>query len=254
MTCAILTPWWRRRRLDNGPAADEAELQAETRILDWRHERVRALAGRAREEAGPGGGERLFLIAAHRLISAGISPVYAMDDEQPVSRTIGLGRGSCSQRLAVLEAVARASGIPTRVRGLLVDGSFWYPRFPRLRFLVPDRVVLAWPEFRIDGEWTGVSELYGSLDKLGAKNPRGFTNSGGQTLFEALASTAVDWDGSAGLCGTDGGCADYDLSAAVRADLGRYASRDELFARHGQTLCATARAVSGPLLSRRAAA
>ena len=254
MTCAILTPWWRRRSPGSGLVADEAGLLAETRILDWRHELVRALARRARQEAAPGGSERSFLIAAHRLISAGIRPVYAMDDEQPVSRTIALGRGSCSQRLAVLEAAARIAGIQTRVRGLLVDGSLWYPRFPRLRFLVPDRVVLAWPEFRIDGEWTGVSELYGSLDELGAKNPRGFTNSGGQTLFEALASTAVDWDGSAGVCGADGGCADYDLSAAVRADLGRYTSRDELFTRHGQTLCATARAVSGPFLSKRAAA
>jgi hypothetical protein len=52
----------------------------------------------------------------------------------------------------VLEAVARAIGVPTRVRGLLVDGVFWYPRFPRSKPLVPERVLLAWPEFLLDGE------------------------------------------------------------------------------------------------------
>ncbi|MFJ3492195.1 transglutaminase domain-containing protein [Streptomyces sp. NPDC086091] len=264
MTCAILTPWWRRRLGRThaadaaGPAADDVRLLADTPILDWRHGRVRALADRARAAAVPGGGDRAFLVAAHRLVSAGINPVYAMDDEQPVSRTLALGRGSCSQRLAVLEAVARSGGVPTRVRGLLIDGSFWYPRFPRLRLLVPDQVVLAWPEFHVDGVWTAVSELYGSLDELRARNPRGFTNAGRQTLFEALSSTAVDWDGTAGLCGPqgapDGGCGDHDLSAAVRADLGRFASRDALFARHGQTLSATARAFAGPFLNRRAAA
>ncbi|SEK66054.1 hypothetical protein [Nonomuraea pusilla] len=68
-----------------------------------------------------------------------------MNERQPASRTLALGRGSCSQRLAVLEAVARACGVATRVRGLLVDGRFWHPRFPLLRPLVPGRVVLAWP-------------------------------------------------------------------------------------------------------------
>ncbi|WP_457464607.1 hypothetical protein [Streptomyces sp. TE5632] len=66
------------------------------------------------------------------------------------------GRGSCSQRLAVLESVARASGVATRVRGLLVDGSFWYPRFPRLHRIVPEQVLLAWPEFRLEGLPAGV--------------------------------------------------------------------------------------------------
>jgi hypothetical protein len=95
---------------------------------------------------------RSFVQAAHRLITERIGAVYALDDRQPVSVTIRRGSGSCSQRLAVLEAVARSRGIPTRVRGLFVDGSFWYPRFPRLRALVPRIVVLAWPEFLLDGE------------------------------------------------------------------------------------------------------
>nr|WP_307794071.1 transglutaminase domain-containing protein [Actinacidiphila bryophytorum] len=86
---------------------------------------------------------------AHRWISREVRPVYSVVETRPVSQVLRLGRGSCSQRMAVLETVARASGVPTRVRGLVVDGSFWYPRFPRLRRLVPAQVVLAWPEFHV---------------------------------------------------------------------------------------------------------
>ncbi|MEV3988858.1 transglutaminase domain-containing protein [Streptomyces sp. NPDC049837] len=246
MTSTVLTPWWRHRRPAPANAA-EGSIAA-TRILDWRHAGIRALLADARA-AARSQEERTLLLSAHRLISERVRPVYAMNDAQPASRTLARGRGSCSQRLAVLEAVARAAGVPTRVRGLLVDGSFWYPRFPRMRRLVPDAVVLAWPEFRIDGEWVNVSELYAPLGVLGARNPGGFTNTGSQTLFEALSSTAVDWDGSASVCGTDG-CAAYDLSAKVRRDLGRFSSRDELFAAHGQTLCPPARVIGGALLSR----
>ncbi|MFF8287609.1 transglutaminase domain-containing protein [Streptomyces sp. NPDC016309] len=246
MTSAVLTPWWKRRSPAPGDGAGARGSVAATRILDWRHAGIRRLLEDARGAAA-GSGQRPVLLAAHRLIGERVRPVYAMDDTRPASRTLARGRGSCSQRLAVLEAVARAAGVPTRVRGLLVDGTFWYPRFPRLRPLVPDAVVLAWPEFRLDGAWVNVSELYGPLDELGARDPRGFTNSGPQTLFEALSSTAVDWDGS--VCGADG-CASYDLSAMLRRDLGRFSSRDELFAVHGQTLCLPARIAGGALLGR----
>ncbi|WP_434094189.1 hypothetical protein [Nonomuraea wenchangensis] len=76
----------------------------------------------------------------------------------------------------MLEAVSRACGIPTRVRGLLVDG----------------------PE-------------------------------------------------------AGGGCAACDLSGHVRADLGRYVSRDALFLEHGQTVCRPVRFAVDPVMSRYAA-
>ncbi|MFG2821397.1 transglutaminase domain-containing protein [Kitasatospora sp. NPDC048365] len=265
MTCAVLTPWW-RARVDLGPAgaveAGAAEVgggTAPTPILDREHPRVRALVRAVGGEGPPV--ERLR--RAHRLIVARVRPVYSVEDLRPVSEVLRRGRGSCSQRLAVLEAVARAGGVPTRVRGLVVDGTFWYPRFPRLRRIVPDRVVLAWPEFRIDGGWVSVGELFGAAAGGGAEggfaedgfagggfSGGGFANRGSETLFEALARTPIDWDGPA-VCPADGaGC---DLSAYVLADLGRFDSRDELFARHGQTLCGPARLVAEPVLGRWAA-
>jgi hypothetical protein len=214
---------------------------AATPILDWKHPRV---LGFAAEVRGVGAGvERAFLITAHRLIAARVRPVYAMNERQPASTTLGLGRGSCSQRLALLEAVARACGIATRVRGLLLDGRFWHPRFPRLRALIPRQVVLAWPEFLLGGQWVAVSELYGDLGTLQAGGR--FTNTGGETLFDAIARTAVDWDGST--------CSSCDLSGRVLADLGYFDSRDDLFSKHGQTLCLPVRIPADLIMSRRTA-
>ncbi|MDH6216818.1 hypothetical protein M2283_004136 [Streptomyces pseudovenezuelae] len=176
-----------------------------------------------------------------------------------MSQILRLGRGSCSQRMAVLEAVARAWGVPSRVRGLVVDGTFWYPRFPRLRRLVPDQVVLAWPEFLVDeppeadrsaARRLPVSELFAGAGERRGRADGGFTNAGPETLFEALSRTSVDWDGATACPASDGSC---DLSAYLLTDLGHFDSRDELFARHGQTLCGPARFLAEPVLGRRAA-
>jgi transglutaminase-like putative cysteine protease len=233
----LVTPWWRRRRPVAGTAGGGVDP---TPILDWAHPLVRALAARV---ALPDRDDITRLRMAHQLIATTVRPVYSVNDKQPVSRTLRRKRGSCSQRLAILEGVARSQGIPTRVRGLVVDGSFWYPRFPRTRFLVPSQVVLAWPEFRLHEEWISVGELFGTLTELGASGAPGFTNTGPETLFDAIARTAVDWDGL--TC--ESGC---DLSATVLVDLGHFDSRDELFARHGQTLCGPLTVLADPFLSR----
>ncbi|PKT73213.1 hypothetical protein CW362_09750 [Streptomyces populi] len=261
MVSTLLTPCGRARQAVAG-GHDACGGTEPTRILDRGHPRVRSVVrsiGRAdREGEGPAA-KVAALRRAHRWISAEVRPVYSVQEARPVSQVLRLGRGSCSQRMAVLEAVARAWGVPSRVRGLVVDGTFWYPRFPRMRRLIPDQVVLAWPEFRIEGlsrddhtaaPWLPVSELFG-----GAREPRGrigggFTNAGPETLFEALSRTSVDWDGVAVCPASDGSC---DLSAYLLADLGRFDSRDELFARYGQTLCGPARLLAEPVLGRRAA-
>lgn len=265
MTSSLLTPRGRTgtRTAGGGTASGSTDP---TRILDWRHPRVAAAlryidgaAGSEERESADPDRRMAALRRAHRWIAESVRPVYSVQDTRPVSEVLRLGRGSCSQRLAVLEAVARASGVPTRTRGLLLDGAFWYPRFPRLRRIVPDRVLLAWPEFRPEGPptaahpaapWPTASELFGGPDELGGRQGGGFTNAGAETLFEAVSRTAIDWDGAT-LCPASG--ASCDLSGHVLADLGRFDSRDELFARHGQTLCGTARLLAEPVLGRRSA-
>jgi hypothetical protein len=243
MTSSMLMPR-RRTKVATAPIGNAEGSVLATRILDWNSPLVATLLSEPSIQAEIGIGR---LRATHRLIAASIRPVYAVNDTQPVSRTLAHRRGSCSQRLAVLEAVARSSGIETRVRGILVAGSFWYPRFPHLRWAVPDLVVLAWPEFMIEGAWVSVSELFGSIPELGACST-GFNNAERETLFDAISRTAVDWDGVSSKPGQASTC---DLSAIVRDDLGYFSSRDELFDIHGQTLCWLARTVSGPFLSHR---
>lgn len=210
-----------------------------TRVLDWRTDEVAAVAARLGEE--PGRSAQDWLRAAHVQISVAVRPVYALDDTQPTSKTLRRGRGSCSQRLAILEALARSHGIATRVEGIAVDGRFWYPRFPRLSWLVPERVILAWPEFRVGGQWLAVGDLF---DPEPAATM--FTNAGEETLFDAIGRTSVAWHGDC----ADGVC---DLSGHVLESLGYFDDRDVLFATHGQTLCWTARTVGEPVLSRRVA-
>lgn len=245
MTSRILTPWHQRSSRASAvrAGADAHPLCRSTAILDWDHPAVIALADRlGRHDKEPS----VYLRHAHQAISTMLRPVYGVRERQPVSRTIVRGRGSCSQRLALLEALARAAGIATRVEGLLVDGRFWYARAGRLWRLVPDQIVLAWPEFLIDHEWVSVSALYGPLDGLAlcGETP-GFTNTDAETLFEAVGRTAVDWHGDVRHRAPD-----CDLSGVVLGSLGHFPSRDALFASHGETLCPAIRPLADPLLSR----
>jgi hypothetical protein len=208
-----------------------------TRILDFQSPNVQGLITRSRE----GLHDPLEILErAHGFIRDEVHPVYALNEQQRISRTLARGVGSCSQRLALLEGVARAIRVRTRVRALLVDRSFWYPRFPRLGGMMPDQMRLAWPEFRLDGSWRGASELFGSI---GCQTGGGFKNHGAETLFEAVGRCAVDWDGKA----KDD---EYDLSAFIRSDLGYFDSRDELFRQLGETLNPAAKLVLSPVLSR----
>jgi hypothetical protein len=228
-------------------ARPSAEVRGSTRataILDHDAPRIRTLAQRVESEATPLDALR----AAHRIIARDVRPVYSVEDRRRVSRTLRLGRGSCSQRMAALEAVARAVRVRARVRGLLVDGAFWYPRFPRLKPFVPEEAPPAWPEFRINGAWIPIGELF-----TAPTTDRPYADKGGETLFDAVARTGIRWDGDTGTdtaptCAADG--PPCDLSAQVLADLGHFDDRDDLFTRHGQTLCRTARTLGEPVLGR----
>jgi hypothetical protein len=167
-----------------------------------------------------------FLRAAHEAISSRIHPVYTVKERQPMSMTIDKARGSCSQRLACLEGLARSRGIGTRVRALWVSGRFWNNRFPLARLFIPNRVLLAWPQFAIDSGWCGVEEIHGSLEqRLPGAVP--FANDG-ETLFEAVQSTAVDFEGKTRTCSTI-----CDLSEFVMERGAIFDARDDLFDRLG---------------------
>jgi hypothetical protein len=243
VTRRLLTPWSRRKAITPG-ATDAQGSTAATTILDWKSEPFVELG---RSIVTTESGTALEVIrAAHVMLSKTMTPVYSLDDRQPASQTLRRGRGSCSQRMAVLEAFARSQGIKTRVRGLLVDGRFWYPRFPLVKFAVPREVILAWPEFKVDDNWTSFSELFGDINQLAASG-LSFTNKGAETLFDAVSTTAVDWEGSTSISCPASGC---DLSSYVVRDLGRFSSRDELFDLYGETMCGPLRAIANPLLSR----
>jgi Transglutaminase-like superfamily len=195
-------------------APDERNLVA-TRILDHEHPEIRRFVGSLPTASTQAEAVRV----AHRAVSGAIRPVYSVDERRPASSIVARGAGSCSQRFAVLEAVARAGGIPTRVRAMRVQGSFWYPRFRLLRPLIPRTVVLVWPAFFLDEEWIDISDLFPT-----AATDAGFTNEG-ETLFDAVQHLSIDWDGTRGI-------PSCDLSGVVGDDLGVFACRDDVFAIH----------------------
>src|SRR5690349_8552356 len=208
-------------------AISEDYLQR-TPILDKDHVLIVDLVNALKAEHI--GGDREFLQRAHQWLAQHVQPVYTLNERQPASTTLARKRGSCSQRMAVLEAVARSAGIGTRSRALWIDGQFWRYRFPQLQRFLPQRILLAWPEFFIDGSWVGFEELYGPLQALAERRSDGFTNATGETLFEAVRYTVVDWSGQTCSCVSGSAC---DLSHVVVADDGIFPSRDAIFDRYG---------------------
>ncbi|HYN14350.1 MAG TPA: transglutaminase domain-containing protein [Terriglobales bacterium] len=206
-------------------APASANLRA-TAILDIDHKEVRKLA----ETLEPNPPDRTFLQKAHLHLVQTLRPVYSVNEWQPASRTLQKGRGSCSQRMACLEAIARAGGIATRVRAFFVKGSFWYPRFRFSRWFIPKSILLVWPQFFLEGLWKDFDELYAPMAQLAASAAPEFTNDG-ESLFEAVQNTPVDFLGK--TCGLECAKPEHNLSKFVLADEGFFDTRDEVFERFG---------------------
>jgi hypothetical protein len=234
---SVFTPWYRRAAARVGADAALLGSVEPTRILDHRSLPITHLVERARTDAATSDVSTI-LESAYAIIRDEVRPVYSVNESTPASRTLSRGFGSCSQRLAVLESVARMLGVPTRVRALLIDRSFWYPRFPRIRGLLPARIMLVWPEFEIADSWRSASELFGPI---GCRGGASFSNRGGETLFEAAGRCAIDWDGRSND-------SVYGLSRFVCADFGYFVDRDTAFSTLGQTLSVPVATLVDPVM------
>ena len=214
-----------------------ANLSA-TAILNYEDPLVRAVSQTLQANSG-----LEFLKSAHAYVHYQVAPIYTLHERQPVATTFRKAEGSCSQRLACLEALARSKEIPTRVRALWIHGEFWYPRFKVLRPFLPKHVLVPWPQFHLDGTWIDVDEIFGKSEALASKATGPFTNSG-ETLFEALENTAVDFLGKTSKCNV---ACSVDLSRFVLKDGGLFDSRDELF-KKVDLLCDTWRGLAFEML------
>jgi hypothetical protein len=198
-----------------------------TTILDIHDDEIRSLAAALSQSNL----SRLqFLQKAHLHLVQSLQPVYSVNEEQPASVTLRKGSGSCSQRTAVLEAIARAAGIPTRVHALAVNGSFWYPRFRFTRPFIPKSVLLVWPQFYVGDKWQDFDELHAPIEQIAARAKGGFTNTG-ESLFEAVESKPVDFLGK--TCGLGCYSPERDLSKFLLNNHGLFDTRDEVFEQFG---------------------
>ena len=208
---------------DKAPNAANLKVTA---ILDHAEPSICALAAEFRRQHRH---DQELLQAGHRFLVESVKPIYTVDELQPASRTLRKRMGSCSQRMACLEAVSRAASVATRARVLRVSGKFWYPRFRGLSAFIPRDILLVWPQFYLDGAWVDFDELYGSPRELTRQADRGFSNEG-ESVFDAVAHTPVDF--LAKTC--KAGCSsNFDLSRFILADEGFFDTRDEVFQRFG---------------------
>jgi hypothetical protein len=201
-----------------------------TPILDFQNENVESLKN---DLYGPDMSDRDFLKAAHGRFRDDTMPgVYSVDEDQPVSKTLSLGKGSCAQRMACVEALARAAGIPTRVRVLWLDRGFWNSRLPLLRLVLPKRTLMPWPQFFLDAEWVDFEEIYGPVIDVAARSTDNhpFTNSG-ESVYSSISHIPVDLLGK--LKGTD--YAFYDISHFVVGDDGFMDTRDDLLKKYDES-------------------
>lgn len=202
---------------------------SETPILNYLHPIVQAVISQLQSTKLT---DEVFIQSAYHYVKQDVRPVYTVDEFQPVSETLRKQMGSCSQRMACLEAISRANSIATRVRGLWIDGRFWYPRFRLSRPFIPRTILLALPQFHIRETWVDFDELFGDTAELVQRADAGFSNSG-ETLFEAVEHTAVDLLGKTRDCGAFCTVANFDLSRFLVRDEGFFDTRDELFHKFG---------------------
>jgi hypothetical protein len=158
-----------------------------------------------------------FVQKAHQHLSDVMRPIYSVAETQPASKTVQLNGGSCSQRMACLEALARAYGIRTRVRGLWLTKAFWKERLPLLQPIMP-KTLMPWPQFWLEGRWVDFDEIYDTIDDLARHVTHPFTNAGA-SLFDAIRTQPVDLRGKSSTC---------SLTRFVVSDSGFFDTRDEL--------------------------
>lgn len=195
----------------------DATLKA-TPILNYEDGRVHAVLLRlSASQPAP----KAFIQIAHQHLSDVMRPIYSIDDARAASETFRLNGGSCSQRMACLEALARGYGVPTRVRALWLDKSFWAERLPLLRPVMPKRTLMPWPQFYVDGNWVDFDEIFEPMAGLAARAAHKFTNAG-ESLFDAVHDQPVDLLGKSSTC---------SLVGFVVGNDGFFDTRDELMAK-----------------------
>ena len=199
-----------------------------TDILDYDHPVVKSVVDRV----GIVSDCRKAVQNAHQLIAGLINPIYTVDEHQKVSATIQKGRGSCSQRMACLEACSRALGIGTRARALWISGSFWAPRFTIMKIFIPSKVLLIWPQFHIKNDWVDFDELYEGVTQDTQSGNGRFTNSD-ETIFDAISHTHVDLLGKSSVSDCNTCKSISDLTEYLIEDVGFYDTRDQLLSSLG---------------------
>ncbi len=127
-------------------------MKTPERLSDFGHPLV---AGKVKELAAGGGGERETLETALPFVRHGIPFGFTPGWHQVRASTVlGFGKGYCVTKATLFRALCGALDIPARIHFGLIDIRIMRGIFPPFVFpFLPERGSHAWTEVRVEGRW-----------------------------------------------------------------------------------------------------
>lgn len=155
---------------------------------------------------------------------------YNIDDAIAATEVLADGYGQCNTKATLLMALLRAVGVPCRLHGFTIDKSLQRGVVPELVYRITPRSILhSWVEIHYEGKWLNLEGFILDrpyLTSLQKAFPNRSSLCGYGAGTECFQSPAVVWDGGD----------TYIQRTGINADLGIFATPDEFYQTHRQSL------------------
>lgn len=200
----------------------------ETKLLDYSHPDLVALVERKRWREL----EAFERIAAvYGFVKDEIRFGYNESDDIPASQVYRDGYGQCNTKATLLMALLRSVGACCRIHGSRIDKRVQRGILPGLvSAITPTTLLHAWVEVPFDDRWSSLEGCILDADYLGQLQGLfpGVTGSfcGFAVAVSDFREPPITWQGRD----------THIQSAAVRKDLGVFASPDALYASYGSNV------------------
>lgn len=183
-------------------AAEQADPKyvRPTVLLDYGHPRLQAVI---KERGWAELPERERIGAIYHFVRDEIRFGFNVSDDMPASAVLKDGYGQRDTKATLLMSLFRATGLPCRLHGAMVDKRLQFGMAPPLMYrLWRAEIRHSWVEVLFEGRWIGLDGVIldrGYLDgvraKVGASADRGLL--GYAVGTEDLANPPIEWHGTA---------------------------------------------------------
>jgi hypothetical protein len=209
-------------------AGIDSRFLVATALLDFHEPAIEGLiVSRGWERVG----ERERIGGAYDFVRDEIGFGYNPSDDLRASVVLRQRLGQCNTKSTLLMALLRATGIPCRLHGFMVESEMQYGAVPRwLQLIAPAEIIHSWVEVHHEGCWHRLEGFILDRSYL-ASIQRKFPAVRGPFSGYAIATDdfrapPVEWDGGD----------TYIQREAIIRDLGVFDSPDSFYAEHGTNL------------------